>query len=83
MREWRPPPRESLVVTTGTRPGRDTRDIRLLLGLCHISTLEGAEDLYEEFYPGDVLTQRAVSMVTAILADGPPDAPDALEPLAL
>ncbi|GAB2827803.1 hypothetical protein GCM10027022_18590 [Alpinimonas psychrophila] len=65
------------------RPGRDTRDIRLLFSLCHISTLEGAEDLYEEFYPGDVLTQRAVSIVTAILADGPPDAPDVPEPLAL
>lgn len=65
------------------RPGRDTRDIRLLLGLCHITTLEGAEDFYEEFYPGDALTQRAVSIVTAILTDGPPDAPDAPEPLAL
>lgn len=65
------------------RPGRDTGDIRLLLGLCHISTLEEAEDLYGEFYPEDVLTQRAVSIVTAILADGPPDAPDAPEPVSL
>jgi hypothetical protein len=35
------------------RPGRDTRDIRLLLGLCRIATVEEAEELYEEFYPGD------------------------------
>jgi hypothetical protein len=33
------------------RPGRDTRDIRLLLALCGIDTLEPAEGLYEEFYP--------------------------------
>lgn len=65
------------------RPGRDTRDIRLLLGLCHICTLEEAEELYEEFYPGDVLAQRAVGIVTTILADGPPDAPEAPEPLSL
>jgi len=50
-----------------------SRDIRLLLGLCRITTLEDAEDLYEEFYPGDVLTPRAVSMVAAILAGGPPE----------
>lgn len=43
----------------------------------------GQVNLYEEFYPGDVLTQRAVSIVTAILDDGPPEAPDAPEPLAL
>jgi hypothetical protein len=62
------------------RPGRDTRDIRLLLGLSGIATLAEAEDLYEEFYPGDSLTPRAVSMVTAILADGTPEPPEAPAP---
>lgn len=65
------------------RPGRDTRDIRLLLGLCHLGTLEETEEFYEQFYPGDALTARAVDMVTAILADGPPEAPEPPEPVAL
>jgi hypothetical protein len=57
------------------RPGRDTRDIRLLMALCEIVTLQEAEDLYEEFYPGDGLTSRAVSIVTAILDDGTNEVP--------
>lgn len=52
------------------RPGRDTRDIRMLLSLCEISTLGEAEDFYEEFYPGDGLDDRAISIVIAILAEG-------------
>jgi hypothetical protein len=59
------------------RPGRDTRDIRLLLGLCGMTTLAESEALYEEFYPGDSLSDRAVQMVTAILANGPIEAPEA------
>ncbi|TAL41485.1 MAG: hypothetical protein EPN91_10540 [Salinibacterium sp.] len=58
------------------RPGRDTRDIRLLLILCEITTLDAAEDFYEEFYPGDGLTARAISIVNAILADGPTQSPE-------
>ena len=65
------------------RPGRDTRDIRLLLGLCQITTLEEAQDFYEDFYPGDGLTPRTISMVAAILADGLPQAPEPPEPVAL
>ena len=51
------------------RPGRDTRDIRLRLSLCEIGTLGEVEDFYEDFYPGDSLDPRAVSMVTAIFAE--------------
>ncbi|MFT4221171.1 MAG: hypothetical protein QM611_11750 [Microbacterium sp.] len=54
------------------RPGRDTNDIRQLMALCGITTLEGAEDLYEDFYPGDALADRAVHMVSAILEQGLP-----------
>lgn len=64
------------------RPGRDTRDIRLLLGLCQVTTLEDAEDFYEEFYPGDGLTPRAISMVVAILAD-PPEMSEPPQQIAL
>ena len=59
------------------RPGRDTRDIRLLLGHCGTATLAEAELLYEEFYPGDSLSDRAIQMVTTILENGPIEAPEA------
>lgn len=65
------------------RPGRDTRDIRLLMGLCGIGTQSAAEALYEEFYPGDELSDRAIQMLGAILTDGPPAAPDPLPPVVL
>jgi len=57
------------------RPGRDTRDIRLLLGLCGLADLAAIEEFYEDFYPGDSLSDRALDIVTRILADGPLDAP--------
>ena len=63
------------------RPGRDTRDIRLLLSLCEISSLDDADELYEDFYPGDSLDPRAVSMVTAILADGKSHTPERPKPI--
>jgi hypothetical protein len=53
------------------RPGRDTEDIRKLLALCEIASVETAEHLFEEYYPGDTLSDRALNMVTNILADGP------------
>lgn len=55
------------------RPGRDTNDIRQLLSLCGIATLESAEELYEDFYPGDGLTDRAIAMVQRILDGGLPE----------
>lgn len=54
------------------RPGRDVDDIRQLLALCGISTLEEAEEHYEGFYPGDALTDRAIGMVERILDGGLP-----------
>jgi hypothetical protein len=55
------------------RPGRDTNDIRQLLRLCDVKALDDAEELYEDFYPGDALSDRAVKMVVAILEGGLPD----------
>ena len=55
------------------RPGRDTNDIRQLLRLCDVTTLDEAEELYEDFYPGDALSDRGVKMVVAILESGLPD----------
>lgn len=59
------------------RSGRDTRDIRLLLAL------EDAEELYEEFYPGDLLTERAERMVTAIVEGEPTPAPPSPGPIEI
>jgi len=63
------------------RPGRDTRDIRQLLALCGIATLAEAESFYEDFYPGDLLPERAVGMVQRILSDGPLAAPESPGPV--
>jgi hypothetical protein len=58
------------------RPGRDTNDIRQLLRLCDVTTIDAADELYEEFYLGDALTDRAVAMVRSIFDDGlPQDVP--------
>lgn len=65
------------------RPGRDTNDIRQLLALCEINTLAAAEDLYEDFYPGDSLTDRAVGMVERILAAGLPSSVASPAPFVL
>lgn len=65
------------------RPGRDTNDIRQLMSLCSITTLEDAEVLYEDFYPGDGLTDRAVAMVSAIVEGGLPTLVRSPEPLQL
>jgi len=53
------------------RPGRDVKDIRALLSLCDATHIESAERLYESFYPGDVLPDRAMQMISAIFAEGP------------
>ncbi|MET0887716.1 MAG: hypothetical protein ABWX92_14845 [Mycetocola sp.] len=62
-------------------PGRDTRDIRLLLALCDVHTFEGAGELYEQFYPGDTLTRRAETIVNAILEGEPTAAPESPGPI--
>jgi hypothetical protein len=58
------------------RPGRDTDDIRQLLAICGVSTVEAADELFADYYPGDSLPPRAWQMVTSILADGPLPKPD-------
>jgi hypothetical protein len=63
------------------RPGRDTRDIRLLLALCTVRTPEDAAVLYEAFYPGDILTPRADMIVNAILHGEPTSAPSPPGPI--
>lgn len=54
------------------RPGRDVNDIRQLLALCSVTALEEAEAHFEDFYPGDGLSDRAIGMVERILDGGLP-----------
>ena len=63
-----------------SRPGRDTDDIRQLLAVCGIGSVDAADTLYSEFFPGDSLSDRAWGMVERILAEGPLRAPDAPPP---
>ena len=65
------------------RPGRDTDDIRQLLAICDIHTVEEADDFYAAFYPGEALTDRAWRMVTAILEAGPLAKPSPPKPIEL
>jgi hypothetical protein len=57
------------------RPGRDDTDIAKLMVICDIRTVEAAEELYEDFYSGEALPDRAVRMVTRILGIGLPPTP--------
>lgn len=65
------------------RPGRDTEDIRQLLALCDIRTIEDADAFFTDFYPGDSLSERAWIIVSAILEQGPLVTPTALGPIDL
>jgi hypothetical protein len=57
------------------RPGRDVTDIRALLFVCDIAHVDSAAELYESFYPGDALPDRALHILTSIFGEG------ALEPV--
>ncbi|TFB94544.1 DUF6036 family nucleotidyltransferase [Cryobacterium sp. HLT2-28] len=59
------------------RPGRDTDDIVHLLVLNDIFTVASAERLFEDFYPGDALTERAILLLERIFARGLPGRPSA------
>lgn len=59
------------------RPGRDDTDIAKLMVLCGVSSVAEAEELYETYYSAEVLPDRAVAMVTRILAVGLPHIPAA------
>jgi hypothetical protein len=63
------------------RPGRDVNDIRALLALVGITDVASAETLYESFYPGDVLPDRAVQILDNLFAEvDPPPIRVPLEP---
>ncbi len=58
-----------------SRPGRDTPDIMKLLALNEIASVEAAEALFEEFYPGDSLPEKAIRLLRKIFEIGLPPKP--------
>lgn len=54
------------------RPGRDVNDIRALLALVGITNVANAETLYESFYPGDALPDRAIRILANLFAEEDP-----------
>jgi hypothetical protein len=58
------------------RPGRDTDDIANLLALNGIESIDGAESLFESFYPGDALKERTIILLERLFEVGIPDAPE-------
>ena len=57
------------------RPGRDDRDIAELMAICDLSTVAELEELFERFYPGDGLSDRAIAIVERIRSVGIPNKP--------
>lgn len=51
------------------RAGRDTDDIRKLMKQINILNLSQVEDLFSEYYPGEILSERASGTATNILAE--------------
>jgi hypothetical protein len=54
------------------RPGRDVNDIRALLALMGITDVASTEALYESFYPGDVLPDRAIQILDNLFTEADP-----------
>ena len=47
--------------------GKDQSDIAFLLRVCGVTTVEAAEEIFESFYPGDLLSPTATARVQAAL----------------
>jgi hypothetical protein len=58
------------------RPGRDTDDIAKLLAMNEIDSADGAEQVFESFYPGDALPERTIHLLERILELGIPAKPN-------
>lgn len=54
------------------RGNRDADDLTALLPLCGIHTVTDAEQLYEQYYPGDGFTPRTVQLVRRLLDQATP-----------
>lgn len=57
------------------RPGKDERDVALLLALTKVHDVDGASELFESFYPGDVVSTTGLAMLERIFTQGLPPEP--------
>lgn len=57
--------------STQRRGRREMADLAVLLPLCGIETVEEAEELYGEFYPGDEFTTPTARRVQSALDNRP------------
>lgn len=62
------------------RPGRDVEDIRQLLSICEIGSIDDAELLFERLYPGEVVPDRTLRILGVIFDSGIPPKPAAPAP---
>ncbi|SEN98638.1 DUF6036 family nucleotidyltransferase [Cryobacterium luteum] len=58
-----------------SRAGRDDQDIANLLAICKIPDIDAAEDLLNEYFPGDALPDKALRILVPVFAHGLPDIP--------
>ena len=58
-----------------SRPGRDVQDIANLLAICDIRDLNAAEEVLNDFYPGDGLPDKALRLLEPIFKQGLPAVP--------
>lgn len=58
-----------------SRPGRDVQDIANLLAICDIRDLDAAEEVVNDFYPGDGLPDKALRLLGPIFKQGRPAVP--------
>jgi hypothetical protein len=52
---------------------KDMSDIEFLLDACGIGSVEAAQEIYERYYPGELLSVRAEARVIHALELSPPD----------
>jgi hypothetical protein len=69
------------LVAVGHRPRRDADDVAVLLSATGITTADEAEEVLEEYFPGDGLSAKVYAIVEALLEQGPravrtPEPPD-------
>jgi hypothetical protein len=58
-----------------SRAARDDDDIANLLAICGVGDAGAASELYETYYPGEVLPDKAERMLAAIFSQGLPEVP--------
>lgn len=63
-----------------SRTGRDDADIANLLAITGFDNQKDVEEIFEEYFPGDVLPQKALRMINALLDRGLPEVPDTPNP---